>query len=208
MRRNKRQMTGFTWLAALTLVLTGFGPAQAEVILPTDARGIRQLPGQSPSLLSFLAINSSVEDRTVIAFDIRGLSGVVPMTTLDLNLLNLDPGGPAGVIDVFTFAGTGTITPDLFSAGTFFTSFDNNQSGLEHVDVTAALQAAVNSGDPFLDFRLSTTTSDRYFLGPPFTADGPTLTVVPEPATITILVIGIAGMAGYAWRRKKVAAAV
>jgi hypothetical protein len=125
------------------------------------------------------------------------------MTTLDLNLLNLDPGGPAGVIDVFTFAGTGTITPDLFSAGTFFTSFDNNQSGLEHVDVTAALQAAVNAGDPFLNFRLSTTTRDRYFLGPPFTEDGPTLTAVPEPATITLLAIGIAGMAGYAWRRRK-----
>jgi hypothetical protein len=191
------------WLAALTLVLAGFGRAEADVLLPTDTRGIRQLPGQNPFLLNFLAINQSIEDRTVIEFEIRGLSGVIPPITLDLDLFNEDPGGPVGVIDVSTFAGTGTVTPGLFSAGTFFTSFTNNQSALEHVDVTAAVQTAVEAGEPFLGFRLSTTTSDRFFLGPPFTSTGPTLTVgvIPEPSTLSLFALGILGLLGCAWRR-------
>jgi hypothetical protein len=189
-------------LAALALLLGIVGRAQAEVITPTDARGIRELPGRQPFLLDFLSINRSIEDRTVIEFDIRGLSGVLPLTTLDLDLRNEDPGGPVGVIDVFTFAGTGTVTPGLFSAGTLFTSFPNNQSGLEHVDVTAAVQAAVNAGEPFLGFRLSTATDDRFLLGPPFTQAGPTLTVAPEPSTLTLAGVGLVGMVGYVWRRR------
>jgi hypothetical protein len=189
----------------LALALAGPGRAQADEILPADARGIRQLPGQPASLLDFLAVNRSIEDRAVIEFDIRGLAGSVPLTTLNLDLLNLDPGGPVGRIDLFTFAGTGMVTPDLFSVGAFFTSFDNNQSAFELVDVTAAVQAAVNAGEPFLGFRLSTTTSDRFFLGPPFTQIQPTLAVgapVAEPSTVLLLASGALGLIGWAWRLK------
>jgi hypothetical protein len=190
-------------LAALALAPAGLGRAQAQDLMlpPTDARGIRQLPGQNPFLLNFLAINRSIEDRTVLEFDVRGLSGGVPMATLDLDLRNEDPGGPAGIIDVFTFAGTGTVTPNLFGAGTFLTRFANSQSGLEEVDVTAAVQAAVAAGEPFLGFRLSTTTSARFFLGPPFTPAGPTLTIVPEPATLGLLGLGSLVVLGCGWRR-------
>jgi hypothetical protein len=196
-------VTEFVWLAALALALAGLGRVQAEVLLPTDAKGIRQLPGQNPFLLNFLSINQSIEDRTVIEFDVRGLPGTLPTTTLDLDLLNEDPGGPVGFIDVFTFAGTGTVTPGLFSAGTFFTSFSNNQSGLERVDVTAAVQAAVTAGEPFLGFRLSTLTSDRFFIGPPFRPTGPTLTVVPEPSTVVLFGLGTLALLAYGWRRRE-----
>jgi hypothetical protein len=199
-------------LAALALALGGPGPARAGIVLtPTDARGIRELPGQPPALLTFLSIDQSVEDRTVIEFDLRGLSGGVASAALDLDLRALGPGPNA--IDVFTFAGTGTVTPGLFNAGTFFTRFGTGATGLESdaIDVTAAVQAAVRAGDAFLGLRLSTTTSDRYFLGPPFTPAGPTLDVTPAPAppswALALLGLGTLGLAGCGWRRRKLVAA-
>jgi hypothetical protein len=188
-------------VATLVLTFTCAERTGAEVINPSDAHGIRQLPGQNPFLLDFLSINHSVEDRTVIEFALRGLAGPVASATLDLDLRNLDPGLP-GVINVFAFAGTGTVTPDLFSAGTLFTSFANSTSGLEHVDVSAAVLGAQQAGDDFIGFRLSTMTDSRYLLGPPFTQAGPSLTVevVPEPGTLTLLALGAIGIAGYGWR--------
>jgi hypothetical protein len=85
-----------------------------------------------------------------------------------------------------------------------FTSFANSTSGLEHVDVSAAVLAAQQAGDDFIGFRLSTTTDSRYLLGPPFTQAGPSLTVevIPEPGTLTLLAIGAIGIAAYGWRRQ------
>jgi hypothetical protein len=194
-----RRIPYCAFVATLALIITSAERAGAEIIDPSDARGIRHLPGQNPFLLDFLSINHSVEDRTVIEFALRGLSGPVGSATLDLDLRNLDP-GRRGIIDVFTFAGTGTVTPGLFSAGTLFTSFANSISGLEHVDVSAAVLAAQQAGDDFIGFRLSTMTDSRYLLGPPFTQAGPSLTVevVPEPGTLALLAIGAIGCG---WRR-------
>lgn len=195
-------------LAALALLLATVGRAGADVILlsPVDARGIRQFPGTPPFLLNFLSINGSVEDRTVIQFDLTALGGSLPgPAALDLPLRNLDPGGPVGVIDLYTFAGTRTVTPAQFNAGTLFSSFSNNASGVEHVDVTAAVQQAVDAGQQFVGFRLSTATADRYLLGPPFTPAGPTLTVVPEPTTLALAAVVTCGGLLYGWRRRRAA---
>ena len=152
------------YLATLTLALAGTGGAKADLIQPTDARGIRQFPGHDPFLLNFLSIQHGAEDRTVLEFDLSGLAGPVSSAVLDVPLRNLDP-GRNGVIDLFTFPGSGIVTPDLFGAGTFFRNFVNNQTGVEHIDVTAAVLAAQEAGDHFLGFRLSTTTDTRWLLG-------------------------------------------
>jgi hypothetical protein len=73
-------------------------------------------------------------------------------------------------------------------------------SGLEHVDVTAAVLAAQGAGEAFLGFRLSTTTDSRYLLGPPFTGSGPTMTaeIIPEPSTLALFGFGVVALVGYA----------
>src|SRR5262249_28175189 len=151
-------------LATLTLALAGTGGAKADLIQPTDARGIRQFPGHDRFLLNFLSIQHGAEDRTVLELDLRGLAGPVSSAVLDIPLRNLDP-GRNGAIDLFTFPGSGMVTPDLFGAGTFFSSFTNSQTGVEHLDVTAAVLAAQDAGDHFLGIRLSTTTDTRWLLG-------------------------------------------
>jgi hypothetical protein len=47
-------------VATVVLTFAGAERTGAEVIDPSDARGIRQLPGQNPFLLDFLSINHSV----------------------------------------------------------------------------------------------------------------------------------------------------
>jgi len=100
-------------LATVTLALAGTGGAKADLIQPTDARGIRQFPGHDPFLLNFLSIQHGAEDRTVLEFDLSGLAGPVSSAVLDVPLRNLDP-GRNGVIDLFTFPGSCIVTPDLF----------------------------------------------------------------------------------------------
>jgi hypothetical protein len=198
------------YLAVLALLFTETGLARAGMLNPTDTEGIRRFPGGSPFHLSFLSIkNTTVSpgeetgDRTVTEFDIGALSGAIPSATLDLPLKNIDP-GVVGTIDVFTFSGNGIVTPDLFSEGTYFTSFTNSQSSFEHVDVTSAVQSAVDAGVRFLGFRLSTMTSDRYFLGAIAGLPGPTLSVVPEPSSFILTGIGLLGLLGSIriWEKK------
>jgi hypothetical protein len=151
------------------------------VISPTAAAGIRlifTMDPPDPFLLSFLAIKAITEDRTVLEFDISEL-GAIEQAILDLPLSNIDPCGPPGIIDVFTYSGDGMITADEFFAGTLFTSFSNNGSGTVSVDVTEAVRASESN---FLGFRLSTTTSDRYDLG--------SIAGLPEPTLrITFIII-------------------
>jgi len=55
-----RRIPCLAFVATVVLTFAGAERTGAEVIDPSDARGIRQLPGQNPFLLDFLSINHSV----------------------------------------------------------------------------------------------------------------------------------------------------
>jgi len=81
--------------------------------------------GERPFLLNSLLIKKGTEDKSVLEFDVSGVSQTVPLVTLDIWFDNIDPEPPVGIIDVFTFVGDGVITAGEFYAGgsTPFTSF-------------------------------------------------------------------------------------
>ncbi len=139
-------------------------PIQAIEILPSDARGIRLFPGGEPLLLDFLDVKNPTEDRTVLEYDVGQLAlDEISSVQLIIEAGNIDSGGTPGFIDVFTFSGDGIVNPNDFFAGSFFTTFESsNLLDIVSIDVT---ELAINSlaiGNPFLGFRLSTTTPDRY----------------------------------------------
>ncbi len=142
-------------------------PAAAQDIAAADARGIRTISGQGPLLLTFLAVkrtSTPLDDRTVAEFPLAPVAG--PHTyALVLGMEDLDPGAPAGTVDVYWYVGDGVVTAEEFNAGTLTTSFPCDGNGVFSVDVTAAVGQALALHAPFVGFRLSTVTADRYFLG-------------------------------------------
>lgn len=158
----------------------------------TDARGIRLFEGDT-YLLDFLKVHDgfTIEDRTVIEFDVSRLSGVILQATLLLGIDNFDPGGSIGIIDVFTYVGDGVVTADEFYAGAWYASISfNGDREIVPVDVASFVQCIIDTGEQFAGFRLSTETSDRYLLGEIVAMPEPVLTVIPEPGVLALLTFG------------------
>jgi hypothetical protein len=157
-------------------------PALAQDIAPADARGIRIIQGQGPLLLTFLAVKKTstpLDDRTVAEFPLASVSGQHSFA-LALGIEDLDPGAPAGTIDVYWYVGDGVVTAQEFFAGALTTSFDCDGNGVFTVDVTDAVNQALAQQAAFVGFRLSTITADRYFLGSIAGQPEPVLRVGPS----------------------------
>ncbi len=188
-------------LLAVLVFTASMVRATVITISPVDAKGIRFIEAQY-FVVSYLNVKTSpmLEDRTLLEFNVSGLSGTILLATLDLSFGNLDyPEPPDGIIDVFTYVGDGVVIADEFYAGgtTPFVSFvgENDPEygygyGYISIDVTSAVQDVLTAGEEFIGFRLSTETDDRFTVGWSIGVPDPVLTVVPEPGTIALLGLG------------------
>ncbi len=191
-------------LAVLVLAVSTAG-ATVITIDPTDAKGIRFTEGQY-FVVDYLSIRANYVDidRSLLEFDISGLSETIPLVTLDLSFGNLDyPAPPDGIIDVFVYAGDGIVTTtDFYAGGSMpFVSFvgeNGPEYGYVSIDVTSAVQAILMLGEQYLGFRFSTETEDMFFMGWSIGVPDPVLTGVPEPATVILL-----GLGGLLLRKKR-----
>lgn len=97
-------------------------------------------------------------------------------------------------------SGSYTHVFDLTLSSTYTNGFLVAHGG--PVGAESALLSAMDEKKAYLDIHTSSFPGGeiRGFLEPQAAA-------TPEPASLTLLGIGIAGMAGYGWRRRKLAAA-
>jgi hypothetical protein len=163
--------------------LAGALPALGQDLPAADARGIRIISGQGPLLLTFLAVkftSTPLDDRTVAEFPLASVPAG-GQYSLVLGLSDLDPGAPAGTIDVYWYVGDGVVTAEEFFAGALTTSFQFDGNGVVVVDVTDAVEQALALHAGFVGFRLSTVTADRYFLGSIVGLPEPALRIGPAP---------------------------
>ena len=188
-------------IVLLAVLVLAVSTVRATVVTidPTDAKGIRFTEGQY-FVVDYLSIRANYVDidRSLLEFDVSGLSETIPLITLDLSFGNEDyPDPPDGIIDIFVYAGDGIVTAADFYAGgpAPFASFvgeNGPEYGYVSIDVTSAVQAILTLGEQYLGFRLSTETEDMFFIGRRIGVPDPVLTGVPEPSTFVLL--GLVGV--------------
>ena len=117
----KKSITSFCIILCLIVIPR---ICMAVSLSPADMTGLRSFNnGATVLLLTFDAVKSGTEDRTIAHFDISGLSGVVPLTMLNIPIRNIDPGLPEGTFEVYSFAGDGVVSTDEWNSGTLFHTF-------------------------------------------------------------------------------------
>lgn len=135
--------------------------AQGQNLNPVAFDGLRQWSGQSPFVLGWGygdVFSGNPVDETIADF---GLSGFTPGTQISSATLTFfdqvqHGGNTPQPLELYTFSGESAVQASDWGAGTFFNSYADPY-GLENLDVTAAVQAAINAGDNYLDFRFATT---------------------------------------------------
>lgn len=207
-------LLGLIVAGSAILVIMYFSDRRVD---PVDMRGIRET-SINPILLNFSAIKETsgfeLIDRTVAHFDISSLMGDVSGSTLNIGILNLDPNAPTGILDVYVFAGDGTVSRDELTMGSLFHSFSGLSGVFQTltVDISALLSEANLNGDSFLSFNLRATDSDRYFLQSTIVgvtqfsglrsagkAEGPTFIELPNAIVLKpgrLALLGIVGLMG------------
>jgi hypothetical protein len=142
-------------------------PAQAAILNLADGTGLRSYDGGvNVLLLTFMAVKSLTEDRTVLHFDVSGLS--CPDASLVIPVSNLDPGDPPGILEVYTFSGDGVVSIDEWDDGDLFFTFTGLPGGVQDLilDISVPLQAVLDAGEQFMSFSLrGGDGTDRFNVG-------------------------------------------
>jgi hypothetical protein len=193
----KRYSFCLAFVAALALLLGGVQQARAGTVITTMLSGAGETP-PTTSLALGMATYDIHDDHTAIDFHIvfGANFGSPPLTTPLV----------AGHIHFGT--------PD--AAGPVILPFPNLPLGMTSGDFSGVLTAAnLTPAGPIMTFEDAiealeagnTYTNLHSTMFPGGEIRGQNPQTVPEPTSLTLLGIGLAGMAGYAWRRRKPAVA-
>ena len=147
---------------------------------PVDMTGLRSFNGGgNVLLLTFDAVKTITEDRTIAHFDVTGFSDPVCRVTLDIPVDNIDEGPPGGTFDLYVFEGDGVVSTDEWDAGDFFhrfTDVDGNDIVLS-IDVTDLVRTYRENGAEIMAFNFQGGPMlDRYWLNGIVGLPCPTLT--------------------------------
>jgi len=176
--------------------------ATASIITPTDMTGLRSFDGgANVLLLSFDAVKSGTEDRTIAHFDISSLTYMPQSSIFDIPIDNIDPGLPGGIFEVYAFAGDGVVSIDEWNAGSLIHTFYGIEGGYSTLsfDITTLLQNAYTNGDTYLSFNFRAGDgTDRFWLSDVVGIAEPTITsTVPVPAAFWLFVTGLSLFYGF-----------
>ena len=155
---------------------------------------------------------------TIVQVDLSGVSGPVSNATLSFNILDGSTTDTESGL-VYGWGGTGNLAFALAAPGVNYGSVGTTfTSGLNSVDVTSLVNAALTSGDPFLEFLMygdDTVDGHLWTYDQPqdtntYGTNTPNLQLsitenVPEPITLSLFGAGLAGAAAIRRRRKNVA---
>jgi hypothetical protein len=150
----------------------------------------------------------SQEDRGIIEFDISALP--TNLSPLTLNLHVFAKNGPFPfTIDVYTYAGDGSLSLGDFNAGSFFKSFEYSGASSVTIDVTSCIEDLQSSGSVFAGFNFRFAVPSTIAMNGPFVAftsfengGAATISDVPEPGALTLLAAVLGGIVWRNGRRK------
>jgi hypothetical protein len=200
-------------LAGIAMIVGAF-VTPAAAIPYTTAYTVRDLPvnGVGDTLddtvggggfWGFVTEIASFQDETFFEFDLGG-QAVASQWLLKFSILDGSSGPSDGLIHVpiAHYLASGLSNLGVFGTGTdFATAMFTTLSGPEAfiIDATTQVNAAIQSGDPFIGFRFHDPinlgfdgSSQNFLLDQP--AAVLEAVVVPEPSTVTLTMLGLVGL--------------
>jgi len=234
MRKNCHYLSviGITLLVFLTTVnanaiTTSISPDDAKY-MGIDYNGAVNGPYSGSTLGPFVGKidgmqsnvpSLNVESRGFYEFDINSiLSSTV--NSASFSFLANDPAEgisscfdlsgcpPITAVDIYGYAGTGTVSVQNFDMGSFLATIDPlpTLGSLISIDVTSFIIGLVSDGSSFAGLSLWAGSSEGGLRVPnglltvDYSSEGPS--PVPEPATFILFGSGLAGLAFYRRKRK------
>jgi hypothetical protein len=188
-------------MAAVALMFAGVSQAHAEVIVTSGASDGEAYDDWYPgthysgvrnqdSATIGLAHSTKYWQFAVMEFPVDTLAG---QNNLQAILELYVPQSYTAVADLRYYGqGTGSITfRDYLNEGTSLGTFDSTSAGWKSINVSSAIQDAVNHGYSWAVFSAVVPEGTGGRLAASESAGmGPRITVVPEPASLAVLALG------------------